>query len=57
MPFGISNASATFQSFINSILRPYLGKSFYLKSEEVVLDPEFNHCGGLSGCGTFGQFF
>ena len=37
MPFGLKNAPATFQSFINSILRPFLEKSVILYLDDILI--------------------
>jgi len=37
MPFGLKNASATFRSFINSILRPYLEKCVILYLDNILI--------------------
>jgi len=37
MPFGLRNAPATFQSFINSILRPYLEKFVILYLDDILI--------------------
>jgi len=37
MPFGLKNAPATFQSFINSILRPYLEKSVIIYLDDILI--------------------
>jgi len=37
MPFGLKNAPATFQSFINSILRPYLEKCVILYLDDILI--------------------
>ena len=37
MPFGLKNGSATFQSFINSILRPYLEKCVILHLDNILI--------------------
>jgi len=37
MPFGLKNAPATFQSFINSVLRPYLEKSVILYLDDILI--------------------
>jgi len=37
MPFGLKNAPAVFQSFINSVLRPFLDKSVILYLDDILI--------------------
>ena len=37
LPFGLKNVPATFQSFINSILRPYLEKCVILYLDDILI--------------------
>ena len=37
MPFGLKNAPAVFQSFINSVLRPFLEKSVILYLDDILI--------------------
>ncbi len=37
MPFGLKNAPATFQSYINSVLRPFLEKSVILYLDDILV--------------------
>jgi len=37
MPFGLKNAPAIFQSFINSVLRPFLEKSVILYLDDILI--------------------
>ena len=37
MPFGLKNAPATFQTFINSVFRPYLEKSVILYLDDILI--------------------